>query len=206
VSIEGNVQLAESIRGGRIFNAAPCSSARARRAGTAVRALGRSRIFGNDSLRLPVAVAVSVLLASCSYFQPPEAPKPPVRAAKAAPAETKAIPIVQPPPEEKPAAFPVPRPVAKPNMLDPKILVGLDQVAVEDLIGKPLDIYDEPPATVWSYKGEACSLDVYFFLDIGTHKMRALSYDVKTQTKGDHDGAARLCVGQLQADYRAKQR
>jgi hypothetical protein len=104
------------------------------------------------------------------------------------------------------AAVPVPRPVAKPNVLDPKILVGLDQVAVEDLIGKPLDIYDEPPATVWSYKGEACSLDVYFFLDIGTHKMRALSYDVKTQTKGDHDGAARLCVGQLQADYRAKQR
>lgn len=153
-------------------------------------------------------LAVGLLLASCSYFQPAEPanpPPPPAPMAKPAPVATRAIPIVQARPEEKPALLP-PRPVPKPNVLDPKNLVGLDQVAVEKLIGKPQDIYEEPPATVWNYRTEECTLDLYFYLDIGTHKMRALSYDVKADSKSQRGGAARLCVGQIQADNRARQR
>ena len=164
----------------------------------------------NTAMRVHMAVALSALLASCSYFQRDYHPKAPPRPAPPQ-SETRVVPIIQSPPEpneaeKQTAAIPQSRPVPKPNVVDPKILVGLDQVAVEELVGKPLGIYDEPPATVWSYKSEDCTLDVFFYLDIATHKLRALSYDVKTGTKSDRDGAARLCIGRIQAENHAKQR
>jgi len=174
---------------------------------------------------VPAAVAACALLASCStWLDHGQSPNPPPRAVARAPSEpTRAIPIVQTPaPSQrtKPAvaALPPARPVAKPNMLDPRILVGLDQVSIEDLIGKPLDIRQEPPATVWRYQGEDCTLAVFFYLDIGSHKLRALAYDI--QPVGDVSPAggattppqpgsaenAKLCVGQIQAENRVKQR
>ena len=174
------------------------------------------RIVMRTARAAPVAVAFTALLASCSWventFGPAPEKAPPPRVAAPARVETKAIPIVQPPPqledeaEKQTAALPQARPAPKPNILDPKILVGLDQVAVEELFGKPLGIHDEPPATVWSYKNEDCTLDVFFYLDIGTHKLRALSYDIKTGGKSGLDGAAKLCAGRIQAENRAKQR
>jgi len=163
----------------------------------------------------PIAIALAALLASCAWIENAFGPAPekaPPPAAAPVREETKPIAIVQSPPGaqagtgKQTAALPPARPQPKPNMLDPKILVGLDQVAVEELIGKPLGINDEPPATVWSYRNEDCTLDVFFYLDIGTHKLRALSYDVKTGSKSGLDGAAKLCVGRIQAENRAKQR
>lgn len=159
----------------------------------------------------PLALAAALLLAACELFSP--APKPKLPDNVGAPEHvTHPIAIVQPPPGQltqpvKPQVAMVPpaKPEPKPNLLDPKLLVGLDQVAVENTIGKPGGIYQEPPATIWSYKGPDCTLDVYFYLDIGSNKLRALSYEAKTDAKADRDGAIKVCVGQIQAENRVKQ-
>ena len=151
-------------------------------------------------------------LAACGLF--PEAPAKPAMPRQAGAPEhaIHVIPIVQPRPEDlaqpsktQIAVVPLAKPARKPNLFDPRQLFGLDQVTVEDTMGKPEGIYQEPPATVWSYKGADCTLDVYFYLDIGSNKLRALSYDAKTEAKADRDGAIRVCVGRIQAENRAKQ-
>ena len=163
--------------------------------------------------RVPALLALAAAtLVACELF--PETPAKPAmpRNAGAPERATHAIPIVQPRPEDliqpsktQVAVVPPAKPAPKPKLFDPRQLVGLDQVTVEDTMGKPEGIYQEPPATVWSYKGTDCTLDVYFYLDIGSNKLRALSYDAKTEAKADRDGAIRVCVGRIQAENRAKQ-
>jgi len=159
-----------------------------------------------------LALAAAAAVAGCGLL--PETPAKPAMPRQAGAPEhaIHVVPIVQPRPEEltqpskaQVAAVPPAKPAPKPNLFDPRRLVGLDQVTVEDTMGKPEGIYQEPPATVWSYKGTDCTLDVYFYLDIGSNKLRALSYDAKTEAKTDRDGAIRVCVGRIQAENRAKQ-
>lgn len=140
-------------------------------------------------LRIQIATAVVMALASCSLLEQDKQPHT-AQVAPPKPAETptNVIPIIQPGPDDITPTGPVvslqTRPLPKPNLVDPKILVGLDQVTVEEMLGKPANIRDEPPATVWSYKSDSkddsCTLDVFFFVDIEANKLRALSYDVQT--------------------------
>lgn len=161
---------------------------------------------------LALLALAAVTLGSCELF--PESPAKPAMPRQAGAPEhaIHVVPIVQPRPEDlthpskaQVAMVPPAKPAPKPNLFDPRQLVGLDQVTVEDTMGKPEGIFQEPPATVWSYKGADCTLDVYFYLDIGSNKLRALSYDAKTEAKADRDGAIRVCVGRIQAENRAKQ-
>ena len=176
---------------------------------------GDPPITRQTPLRAGLCLAAGLLIASCSLLEPlaPPPPAPVVRAAPEADNLPSAIPVVQSPePEpERVAVVPQVRPEPKPNLFDPKSLVGLDQIAVENMIGKPAAIQEEPPATIWQYTdysgGDGCALKVYFYLDIGTHKLRALSYDINVPAESDHpaDGN-RLCVGRIQAENLGKQR
>jgi hypothetical protein len=98
------------------------------------------------------------------------------------------------PPEAPSAPVPQSRPAER---IDPKRLVGLTREQVTALIGPPRDVSDSPPATVWTYRAEGCSLEVMFYMDLGTRTFRALAYEVQ------RNDPARLaepeCLGRLRA-------
>ena len=65
-------------------------------------------------------------------------------------------------------------PVAPPPQA--KELIGLDQPAATRLFGAAAERTEEPPATVWRYKTATCELDLYFYLDLRSGRMRTLHY------------------------------
>lgn len=80
------------------------------------------------------------------------------------------------PPEGAPAVPPL-----SSERMDPKRLVGMTREQVTALIGPPKSVSDSPPATVWAYRTDGCSLDVMFYMDLGTRTFRALAYEVRPE-------------------------
>jgi hypothetical protein len=66
-------------------------------------------------------------------------------------------------------------------------LIGLDESGAMRLLGPATEKSDEPPATVWRYKTATCELDLFFYLDLRSGRMRTLHYSFK----GDGAEAAR---------------
>jgi hypothetical protein len=58
-------------------------------------------------------------------------------------------------------------------------LIGLDESATMRLLGPATEKSDEPPATVWRYKTASCELDLFFYLDLRSGRMRTLHYSFK---------------------------
>ena len=58
-------------------------------------------------------------------------------------------------------------------------LIGLDQAAATRLLGASAERTEEPPATVWRYKTATCELDLFFYLDLRSGRMRTLHYTFK---------------------------
>ena len=58
-------------------------------------------------------------------------------------------------------------------------LIGLDQPAATRLFGPATERSEEPPATVWRYKSGSCELDLFFYLDLRSGRMRTLHYALK---------------------------
>jgi hypothetical protein len=65
-------------------------------------------------------------------------------------------------------------PVAAPPQA--KELIGLDQPAATRLFGTAAERTEEPPATIWRYKTATCELDLFFYLDLRSGRMRTLHY------------------------------
>jgi hypothetical protein len=58
-------------------------------------------------------------------------------------------------------------------------LIGLDQPAATHLFGAATEQSEAPPATVWRYRSASCELDLFFYLDLRSGKMRTLHYTFK---------------------------
>ena len=58
-------------------------------------------------------------------------------------------------------------------------LIGLDQSGAMRLLGPATEKSDEPPATVWRYKTASCELDLFFYLDLRSGRMRTLHFSFK---------------------------
>lgn len=156
------------------------------------------------SLVCPALVSLGVgVLAACSE-PPPAAPPqavamrpPPPMAVLPPPRRTFPRPARKPtpPPENGAAAQPsdeamamaVPEPVppspqppapAAPAMSATK-LIGLDQAAATSLLGAAAEQSSAPPATIWRYRNATCELDLFFYLDLRSGKMRTLHYAFK---------------------------
>lgn len=56
-------------------------------------------------------------------------------------------------------------------------LVGKSQSEVAALIGNPAQVEQRAASTVWTYRGDACGLDVFFFLDMATSDERVLTVE-----------------------------
>jgi hypothetical protein len=61
----------------------------------------------------------------------------------------------------------------------PSKLIGLDQLAATHLFGTATEQSEAPPATVWRYRNASCELDLFFYLDLRSGKMRTLHYTFK---------------------------
>jgi outer membrane biosynthesis protein TonB len=126
---------------------------------------------------------------------PPSPPAPthpaprPARKPAPPPAENPALATgAQPaegasPPEGQSSPWEEPRPLGSGTetaALSPQIdLIGLDQPAATRLFGSAAEHSEEPPATIWRYKSPTCELDLFFYLDLRSGKMRTLRYAVK---------------------------
>ena len=61
----------------------------------------------------------------------------------------------------------------------PSKLIGLDQPGAKQLFGSATEQSEAPPATVWRYRSASCELDLFFYLDLRSGKMRTLHYAFK---------------------------
>src|ERR1700730_4502092 len=58
-------------------------------------------------------------------------------------------------------------------------LIGLDQPEVTRVLGAAVEQFERPPAMVWRYKNATCELDLFFYLDLRSNRLRTLHYAVK---------------------------
>lgn len=119
------------------------------------------------------------------------------QAAKPPPPRPAPAPAPPPPASDPPVAAYVPpqikpRPPVISKNLEPAKLIGLTYEDTENAVGKPNDIREEPPATVWRYQTEDCLVDVFFYMDLATKQFRAVAYDVKPAKKTAD--AQRVCA------------
>ena len=86
-------------------------------------------------------------------------------------------------------------PATNPSPHQSKGLVGLDQPEVTRVLGMATEQFEKPPAMVWRYKNATCELDLFFYLDLHSNRMRTLHY----AAKGDGGDPARRqdCVESL---------
>jgi hypothetical protein len=100
------------------------------------------------------------------------------------PATPAASPAPPGPPPEAPRTAHVvpPPPPPAPSPLTEIKLVGLSEDEVQALLGPPAVAADRPPAKVWQYRAGSCSVDVYFYLDVGRNAFYALHYDSPAPT------------------------
>jgi hypothetical protein len=128
---------------------------------------------------------------SCSLFAPaqPELMNPPNA----------------PPAQQQQAAVPLPRPAVRTppaEPVDPKQLDGLAADEVHSLLGAPDRVREAPPATVWTYASTACLLEVYFYMDLGSQKLRVLAHDISAVGRTNAQRAISSCATQIRAESR----
>lgn len=129
---------------------------------------------------VPVALLAGALLAGgCSMIESlggdqsaPAAAAPPPEAAAPKP---KAVALASPETEAQ-----IPRPKRKPDMVDPKALVGLDKTAISDLFGSPHRESAADPAVVWTWQADGCEMRLYLYPDVQNDTFKALAYEITT--------------------------
>lgn len=99
------------------------------------------------------------------------------------------------PQQETAAASKQPEPVAPaPAETEPVYsaaeLVGKSQSEVAALIGNPAQVEQRAASTVWTYRGDSCGLDVFFFIDMATSDERVLTVEPRTEMTAPAVGAA----------------
>ena len=106
---------------------------------------------------------------------PQRKPVPPPVVGAVPQSADEAVAMGEPGPPDEPGAA-VQSPLPPPQT---KQLVGLDQPAARHLFGTATEQSAAPPATVWRYRNATCELDLFFYLDLRSGKMRALHYKFK---------------------------
>lgn len=90
--------------------------------------------------------------------------------------------VVSPPgeldPWEAETAKVVPAPLPEIKPISPGRLVGMTREEAFALFGAPKGERSDPPATVWTWRSSRCQLDLFFYMDVNTRGMRALTYEV----------------------------
>ncbi|MBC8239135.1 MAG: hypothetical protein H8E30_01540 [Alphaproteobacteria bacterium] len=89
-----------------------------------------------------------------------DAPSAPATHITAVPAVGPVISAIEPP-QTVPELKPEPEPLLP--VPDPPSLVGYDEAALEALFGKPSFMRRDPPAELWQYRNDSCTLDLFLY-------------------------------------------
>jgi hypothetical protein len=65
--------------------------------------------------------------------------------------------------------------------LSPAALLGLDEQQTTDLLGTATTIESRPPANIWHYKGSRCELELAFYMEMRSGRMRTLDHAFKNR-------------------------
>jgi len=99
---------------------------------------------------------------------------PPDNSADGPEAGTEAMALANPAP-----IIPMPNPAPAARAPSTTELIGLDQAGATHLLGPATEQSEAPPATIWRYRNPLCELDLFFYLDLRSGKMRTLHYAFK---------------------------
>lgn len=91
----------------------------------------------------------------------------------------------------------VPRPKVKPVIVDPKSLVGLDKLAIEEMLGAPQHITLAQPATVWAWEQDGCRMRLFFYPDLAAQKFRALTYEISADQPKKNAMLIETCASRI---------
>ncbi|TQV81639.1 hypothetical protein [Denitrobaculum tricleocarpae] len=100
-------------------------------------------------------------------------------------------------PETQPAPTPAPETVEE---ADPDMLIGLDFTVTRALLGEPAQQTEQSPAKIWTYKGQECMLNVFFYPSVEGGAFRLLTYEAEggetppEEVAADTDAAASPAV------------
>ncbi len=127
---------------------------------------------------LPVTLPPPLPVQHRPIRHPARKPAPPPDTDSQTP-EDEAVAMTGPGPELRPPALPFPAQASD--------LIGLDQPTTARLFGAAAETSEEPPATIWRWRSATCELDLFFYLDLRSGRMRTLHYAFK----GEADDAGR---------------
>jgi hypothetical protein len=65
--------------------------------------------------------------------------------------------------------------------LSPAALLGLDERQTIDLLGPATSIESRPPSDIWHYKGSRCELELAFYMEMRSGRMRTLHHAFKNR-------------------------
>tara|TARA_R110002072_G_scaffold42848_3_gene120734 strand:- start:3174 stop:3722 length:549 start_codon:yes stop_codon:yes gene_type:complete len=91
----------------------------------------------------------------------------------------------------------VPRPKTKPEIVDPRTLVGLDKMAIEEILGAPQHITLTQPATVWAWEQDGCRMRLFFYPDLAAQKFRALTYEISADQPKKNAMLIETCASRI---------
>jgi hypothetical protein len=91
----------------------------------------------------------------------------------------------------------IPRPKMKPEIVDPKALVGLDKQAIEQMLGAPHHITLAQPATVWAWEQDGCRMRLFFYPDLTAQKFRALTYQISADQPKKNAMLIETCASRI---------
>ena len=154
--------------------------------------------------KLTVVTVAVMALSGCETMNAALFPQKsdPAPAQAAGPAQANAAPTSSVAPDVRPGV----KPPSPPRTIDPKSLVGKNQGNIRALLGPPTTTQNAAPATIWRYTTQACSLDVFFYMDLGTNTLRALTYDTNLTEAGTNDEVTSRCLGSIQSTNRVSTR
>lgn len=60
------------------------------------------------------------------------------------------------------------------------MLIGLDFTVTRALLGEPAQQTEQSPAKIWTYKGQECMLNVFFYPSVEGGAFRLLTYEAES--------------------------
>jgi len=134
------------------------------------RANGRVMTEARQNRRLAAVLACGLALTGCVTTTGPDSgeaasPAPSTQSVTQTAAIPKTAPTVSavPPPKAVPEIVPQAEPEPLLPVPDPASLVGYDGAALENLFGKPSFTRRDPPAALWQYRNDRCTLDLFLY-------------------------------------------
>lgn len=145
---------------------------------------------------LPVMLTLGACLPGLGEPQRPVVTAPPPVAAGPAQSPPAAATVPRPKPPQPSPATQMPPQLSPPSQpsdaLDLAGLLGVTPDTATSRLGLPAATRDETPARVMTWRVGACTLDLFFYMDMASRAFRALAWELRPDAG---EAAAAACPG-----------